>query len=350
VTEAQGVESFAYEAIYACAVGDEDRVLLLGNPLSPEGAFYAASKSAAWNAIAIPASKHPNLLEGRTVIPGGPSASWVENIALTYGRDSDVFKSRVLGEFPTGGADSQLFRVEWVDLSMQLHAMQSKQAWRATSWRDSTGGTLADVYRRSSPQAGFDPARMGSDLSALCVRRGPACVHLATWGGVSLMETTGRLLLELRPFAHEAGPASVTVDAPGLGAGVYDRLSELWMEGTIRSTVSSVRDFYGSRKSTRPSRWANARAEAYWKLRERLRLLHDSQEVPSWREVAFLPSDTRLREELLAVRFVTQSDGSIAIEKKDELRSRLGRSPDLLDSAVLSFAREPRIVARSIPL
>jgi hypothetical protein len=350
LSEGQGIPPHGWEAAFACATGENNRILATGNPLEGVGEFYDAARSAAWHVIRVSAADHPNVVEGREVIPGGPSARWIESMAAQYGRDSEMYASRVLGVFPSGGSESSLFRPEWIETSMLLHEMQAKQSWQANSWRDSYGQTLAAAVRESSPQAGFDPARLGADMSALCVRRGPAVVHVGTWSGTDLMQTTGKLLENLRPFAHDAGPAAIVVDAPGLGAGVYDRLNEQWMEGTIRSTVKSVVDFYGSRKSTRPSRWANARAEAYWKLRERLRLLHDSTEVPDWGQVAFLPNDPRLREELLAVRFITKSDGSIQIEGKDEIRSRLGRSPDTLDAVVLAFAREPRVVARSINL
>ncbi len=48
LTEAQGVEDFAWEALLACATGAEDRVLAVGNPLAPSGRLrsVAAVRSA----------------------------------------------------------------------------------------------------------------------------------------------------------------------------------------------------------------------------------------------------------------------------------------------------------------
>lgn len=40
ITEAQGVDDFAWEALQACATGPEDRLLAVGNPLEPQGKFY----------------------------------------------------------------------------------------------------------------------------------------------------------------------------------------------------------------------------------------------------------------------------------------------------------------------
>jgi dipeptidyl-peptidase-4 len=64
---------------------------------------------------------------------------------------------------------------------MMLHAMQVKQNWQATSWRDEYGETLADAVRESSPQAGFDPAR-----------RYPVVVY--TYGGPN-----AQVVLDARP-------------------------------------------------------------------------------------------------------------------------------------------------------
>ena len=44
ITEAQAVPDFAWEAVLSCATGAEDRVLAVGNPLTPSGRFYAASR------------------------------------------------------------------------------------------------------------------------------------------------------------------------------------------------------------------------------------------------------------------------------------------------------------------
>lgn len=40
ITEAQGVEDHAWEALQACATGAEDRLLAVGNPLEASGKFY----------------------------------------------------------------------------------------------------------------------------------------------------------------------------------------------------------------------------------------------------------------------------------------------------------------------
>ena len=62
ITEAQGVEDYAWEGVLACVTGSDDRVLAVGNPLEPSGRFFHASRAPGWRSIRISAFEHPNVL------------------------------------------------------------------------------------------------------------------------------------------------------------------------------------------------------------------------------------------------------------------------------------------------
>ncbi len=49
-----------------------------------------------------------------------------------------------------------------------------------------------------------------------------------------------------------------------------------------------------------------------------------------------LPDDDDLRADLSALRYLFTQDGRIQIENKDEVRRRLGRSPDRGDAVALA--------------
>jgi len=51
-----------------------------------------------------------------------------------------------------------------------------------------------------------------------------------------------------------------------------------------------------------------------------------------------LPRDEALFDELAAIRWRATSNGKIQIEPKDDLKNRLGRSPDRADAVVLAFS------------
>lgn len=114
--------------------------------------------------------------------------------------------------------------------------------------------------------------------------------------------------------------ARIVVDEIGVGSGVLDRLRELGLR------VS------GFNASARPSRrnahqFANARAQAYWNLR---RLMEEGKIA--------IPPDDDLTEELISVRWKVNSAGRVQIEPKEDLRSRLRRSPDKADAMAMAFA------------
>ncbi len=105
------------------------------------------------------------------------------------------------------------------------------------------------------------------------------------------------------------------VDEPGIGGGIIDRLQEQGIPVTA---------YNGGRKAelvANPERFVNRRAVAFWTLRRRL---EDG--------TLALPADDDLADELTSIRWKVQSDGKIAIELKDRVRQRLGRSPDKADA------------------
>ena len=77
----------------------------------------------------------------------------------------------------------------------------------------------------------------------------------------------------------------------------------------------------------------NLRAELWWNLRE---LLDPNPRVnPS--PIA-LPPDDVLLADLTNVRYKFDSKGRIQLESKEEIKKRLGRSPDRGDAVVLAYA------------
>jgi hypothetical protein len=305
LTEAQGVEDFAWEGLLACATGSEDRVLAVGNPLSPSGRFYSVSRSTSWRSLRISAEEHPNLLNGGQPIPGGPSREFMQRIASEFGEGSGIYRARVLGDFPDEGEEG-LIRRSWLE--------EAAERFHRREFRLEAA--------RAVPIIAVDPARYGPDYTVLAVRRGPVLQEIVAWGQVSTMETVGRLQAELRRVGVlPDGSGYVIVDEVGLGAGVLDRLKEIGYR-------YHAYPFNGGRRAHDQPRFLNARAESYWHLRQKL----EAGEIA-------LPRDEMLFDELVATRWRPTSDGRVQIEGKDDLKARLGRSPDRADAVAMAFYR-----------
>lgn len=117
--------------------------------------------------------------------------------------------------------------------------------------------------------------------------------------------------------------APVFVDVIGYGASAYDQLKDIVRAVPVNNAAST-------RATDRSGRYgfANLRAESYWKLREAL--------DPNSGENIALPPSRQLRIDLCAPRFKIVG-GNIALEAKDEIQRRTGRSPDYGDAVVLAW-------------
>lgn len=113
----------------------------------------------------------------------------------------------------------------------------------------------------------------------------------------------------------------------GYGSGVYSHL-----KNNVQGLT--VHGFNGERESKKRARdgklkFRNLRAEAWWKFREALE--------PGLGEPVALPPDRELVADLAAPTWKLTPQG-IQIEKKAELKKRLGRSPDKGDAVVMAWA------------
>jgi len=168
---------------------------------------------------------------------------------------------------------------------------------------------------------GVDIARTGEDKSVCYIRNGPTFIHLEEWSKADLMESAGRIEWMYNRYGAEA----IVVDADGIGAGVYDRLREQKLP---------VFAFHGSARCERRDRtgelgFRNLRSFAWWNLRELLE--------PMFGRSIEVPRDKELFEELVVTKYSLRSGALIEAESKDDIKKRLGRSPDKGDAMAYAY-------------
>lgn len=321
LSEAQGLPAEVWDGAYAIATGDDVRILALGNPVIAAGKFYDVYRSPRWTAVQMSALEHPNVVEGKPIIPGGPSRAWVEEVKQEYGEESVYYIGRVLGEFPEDASET-LVRRRWLEAAAARFSSEE----------------LEEQARAGKRMIAIDPARYGPDKTALVFREGPVIRCITAWGGTDVMESTGRAIAFAKdrnlttesyplPRGHELyseashiqwgkRQVSFVIDEIGLGGGMLDRLREQGHAATA---------FNASRVSRFPERFHNLRAEAFWGLR----ILLDQGKLA-------MPKDDALWEELCGLMWKVNSSGKVQIEAKDEFRARLGRSPDRADALAMA--------------
>ena len=120
--------------------------------------------------------------------------------------------------------------------------------------------------------------------------------------------------------------AHVFIDVVGIGSSPFDTLksNRVKIEGVNAASVSRETD------RTKQFGFVNKRAELWWKMREAL-------ELGKGEDLA-LPPDKELLADLCAPRYKVTPRG-IQIQSKDEIRKRLGRSPDCGDAVVLALSQ-----------
>ena len=168
---------------------------------------------------------------------------------------------------------------------------------------------------------GCDIARYGADSSAVIAVCDEVVLDCWIWHGSDTMETVGKISYLLQHI-----PSIALIDEIGVGAGVADRLKELGHPYFAVNVGESARD---------SDHFKNLRAELYWNLRERFQ--NGEIDLSRLERKHY----DRLVGELTAIKFKYTSKGQIQIEAKEEMKERIGRSPDVADALMLAYARKP---------
>lgn len=163
---------------------------------------------------------------------------------------------------------------------------------------------------------GVDPARFGDDRTSIIRRRGRKVYEIESYVKKNTMEVVGIV----NNIIVKENPVRVFIDVGGLGAGVFDRLSELGHRNIIY-------DVNGGSTPLDQKKYSNKRAEMWGLMKEWL--LSTPCEIPD--------SDT-LHSDLCGVRYSFDSNSRLILEKKELMKKRGLRSPDEGDALALTFA------------
>lgn len=289
IDEASGINPLIEEAIDGLT---PEKIVRIGQPLSNIGRFADSFRASNVKKMQISAFDTPNVAEQRIVIPGLITALDVENFKLRYGEESDVYRVRVLGEFPRQDEDS-LISVD--DISKAINR-ESK------------------VLPQWEKKMGVDVARYGNDRTAIVIRQMEKVLKKVIFAGQDTMQITGHIL----SLAKEERilPKNIYVDVIGVGAGVVDRCKEQGWNVTPVNVAESPKD---------KEHYINLRAELY------------ADKLKSWIKTADLPNDDDFYE-LANIKYKFNSNGKLQIESKEDMKKRGLDSPDVADALMLTFS------------
>ena len=290
--EASGVPDPVYQAASGSMSGRNSCTILAGNPTRLTGLFHDTHTKLrhSWWTKHISCVGHPRI-----------APEFIEMQRERYGEDSNAYRIHVLGEFPKADDDAVIPRdLMEAALDRKVVAVMVKPIW------------------------GIDVGGGGkiSDRSTLVKRQGNVLLARGqAYRGLDVMQLCGKIKQEWDATMPSTRPSDILVDSIGLGAGVALRLQELGLpaRGVNVSETPAMREQY-----------VNLKAELWFKARE-------------WFEArdCTIMGDIEMGEELCAVNYEPPtSSGKTKIEPKVQTKKRLGRSPDLGDAFVLTFATE----------
>lgn len=264
------------------------KILQAGNPTSQDGMLFESVTAGAhqWRVFRI------------TGDPDDPQRSprikraWAEEQIAKYGRDNPWVMAYILGLFPPSSLNALLGPDE-VRAAMARHLRE-------------------DDYSFSQKRIGVDVARFGDDATVLFPRQGLAARRPVEIRNARTNEIAARLAQAKARWGSEL---ELIDDTGGWGAGVVD---QCLLAGIPLVPVN----FAG--KADDP-RYFNKRTEMYFRAAE-------------WVKAGgALPPIPELVREATATTYWFDK-GKMRVEEKDQVKAKLGKSPDHWDAFVLTFA------------
>lgn len=155
-----------------------------------------------------------------------------------------------------------------------------------------------------------DIARFGDDEIVIDYGQGNRLVEQEAFGKKSLMETVGRIVYKRKKYKARL----LVIDDVGMGGGVTDRL---------REQKEYVKAVNGGETAT-DERFVNLKTQMWWHARD----LFQAGNVS-------IINDPILIRQLGVAKHEYRSNGKIVIETKEDIKKRLGRSPDRADTLIL---------------
>lgn len=296
-SEAQAIDDKIFEQLDSILNAEVNLFIMIGNPLRTAGKFAQAIKNTTDN-IVLPLDclNSPNYRYKKNIIPGMASYEWIEKKRKQWDPeakgDHPLWRARVRGMLPLSSIDT-VFSQELVDRMVTQTPLVSKRKIVVSC----------------------DPAGMGDD-------------EQVTYGGVSGRIAKSDIIAQCRADAScsrilqmtkEMGANHIIIECDGMGQPIADFVYKL-KPGNV-----TLQEFHAAGKAEDEQQYQNARAEAWFYAKEEAELGREQ-----------IPDDEFLKEELMEVKYFINTRGRIQIEDKDDIRERLGRSPNRADAWILN--------------
>lgn len=296
--EASGIDDIVFEVAAGSLSTPGAIAVLTSNPTRTTGFFHATHHKlrARWKTLRVSSEDVPR------------ARGHIEDVIAAYGKSSNRYRVRVLGEFPLQDDETV------IPLSLVMAAI-GRDVEKSNVW----------------PVWGLDVARFGDDSTALVMRQGNTLLGLREWMGLDGAQVAGRIIALYNATPTDERPREIVVDVIGVGASVYDILR---LPGSPVSTIVTGANVAEAAAISevdhrlRDEAWFRGRA---WFAEQKC---HIPKAFPD-------PEHTKLIEKLTAELVAPTYDftalGKRIVESKADMKKRGVPSPNIADAFLLSL-------------
>lgn len=333
VDEAGGVSDAIWNAIDGWLTNPGCRLLAIGNPSKRKNAFYRAhhDRISEVATVQISAFDSPNLDGKSEKWPKLVDQAWIEDKRKKWGEQSYLWRTRVLGRFPTD-AEEKCLPIEWIEEAFRFGEELAREE-----------ALLSPEERRvqcAPKKAALDVSRSGADKNAL-VYLARQRLHIVRYWN----ETDPLYLMAVARYVDrwvaglEIKPDSLCVDINAVGAGTKDRLLELMTPETWGDCQLAELDWRATPDS--PTEHLGTLSELYGRLREAFNPATEREKrlgLPTMDELAAAGiTREQLTAQLNGRKCDYDDQRRFCVESKRTLRKRrseeqMGSSPDVADA------------------
>lgn len=229
-------------------------------------------------------------------------AEYIESLKSLPPRE---YKRFVEGDWSVADDPDQLIQADWADEAFSR-----------------------EPQRSGHKRMGVDVARFGDDATVIAIADGHHVEHITEMQGADTQRVADAVAALMTTYSVQA--RDVRVDTVGVGSGVADAL--------VRRGFKPAEFIAGAKAVERRDylQAKNLRTQGWWDLRELART----------GKLSFGEFDDQTKLKILgdltAPRYSVGGDKVIALEAKDQIKKRLGRSPDHGDAIVMALAEISR--------
>lgn len=292
VDEASGVSDKVFEVMKGALTGENFIVMYYSNPTRTEGEFFESHKKGSrYTKI------HFSSLESPIV-----KDTYAPSIEADYGKNSDEYKIRVLGDF---ASVAEMDDKGWIPLFANLNILFEPERGQIIN----------------SSIMGVDPAGQGRDYSVIHLRDNIYLKEVLREATSNPKDLARKI--ELIRDAYQCVSNDIAVDGFGIGAEVVQNVQT--KVGESVNAILTDRPREGTEKQ-----FSNFKAELAWKFRE-------------WVAKGGIIITNNPKEwlrELAKIKMKRDLQGRIHLMGKVEFKKEHGFSPDRFDAAIYTFFRD----------